>query len=205
MQPTHDVITQNLAERLCWEVARRDDSRVARRLYRKQEIDEVYRLDEGALLDEFFHFLQAIGVMALLEQAHGAAMQREMLPFVQDVLFYGMKTLFGIESINALPSLLFSDEALMQLVGFNAQQIRDGVCQRGASKRQDERSPGPICLDTLANNIVKWHLRHLKAVFNGSIRALAKAGVFGAERDRFTSSDATRFNGAVGLYCGWRA
>jgi hypothetical protein len=92
-----------LAERLCWEVARRNDSRVARRLYRRQEVDGVYRLDEGAVLDDFFHFLQSIGVMPLLEQVQGAALQREMLPFVQYVLLYGLKTLFGIESMNALP------------------------------------------------------------------------------------------------------
>jgi Transposase DDE domain len=179
MGHTRDETTRNLAERLCWEVARRDDARVARRLYRKQVVDGVYRLDEGALLDDFFHFLQAIGVMALLEQACGTAIQREMLPFMQYVLLYGLKTLFGIESMNALPSLLFSDEALMQLVGFNAQQVRDGVCQRGATKRQAEREPGPICPDTLANNIVKWHLRDLEGVFNGAIRALAKAGAIG--------------------------
>jgi hypothetical protein len=176
-----DEITQNLAERLCWEAARRDDSRVARRLYRKQLVDGVYRLDEGALLDDFFHFLQAIGVMGLLEEAHGAAIHRQIVSFVQYVLLYGMKTLFGIESINALSSLLFSDEALMQLVGFNAQQVRQGICQRGATTRQGKRLPGPICPDTLANNIVKWNLRNLEAVFNGSIRALAKAGVFGAK------------------------
>jgi Transposase DDE domain len=179
MGQTHNEITQNLAERLCWAVAHRDDSRVARRLYRKQLVDGVYRLNEGALLDDFFHFLQAIGVMALLEEAHGAAIHRQMVPFVQYVLLYGVKTLFGIESINALPSLLFSDEALMQLVGFNAQQVRQGICQRGATKRQGERLPGPICPDTLAKNIVKWNLRDLEAVFNGAIRALAKAGVFG--------------------------
>jgi hypothetical protein len=100
---------------------------VARRLDRKQEIDGVYRLDEGAVLDDFFHFLPAVGVMALLEQSQGAAIQREMIPFVQYVLLYGVKTLFGIESIKALPSLLFSNEALMQLVGFNAQQVRQGI------------------------------------------------------------------------------
>jgi hypothetical protein len=103
MGQTPDEITQNLAERLCWESARRDDSRVARRLYRTQLVDGVYRLDEGALLDDFFHFLQAIGVMRLLEEAHGAAIQREMVPFVRYVLLYGLKTLFGIGSINALP------------------------------------------------------------------------------------------------------
>jgi hypothetical protein len=178
MGQTHDEITQTLAERLCWEVARRDDSRVARRLYRKQLVDGVYRLDEGALLDDFFHVLQAIGVMVLLEAAHGAAIHRQMVPFVQYVLLYSMKTLFGMESIKALPSLLFSDEALMQLVGFNAQQVRQGICRRGATKRQGKRLPGPRCPDTLANNIVKWNWRDLEAVFNGASRALAKAGVF---------------------------
>jgi len=181
MGQTPDEVTQNLAERLCWEIAQRDDSRVARRLYRKQLVDGVYRLDEGALLDDFFHFLQAIGVMSLLEEAHGAAIQREMVPFVQYVLLYGLKTLFGIESMNALPTLLFSDEALMHLVGFNAQQVRQGICQRGATKRQGKRLPGPICPDTLAKNIVTWNLRDLERVFNWAIRALAKAGVFGAK------------------------
>jgi hypothetical protein len=181
MGQTQDEITENLAERLCWEVARRDDSRVARRLYHKQLVDGVYRLDEGALLDDFVHFLQAMGVMALLEEAHGAAVHRAIVPFVQYVLLYGVKTLFGIESINALPHLLFSDAALMQLVGFNAQQVRQGICQRGATKRQGERLPGPICPDTLAKNIVQWNLWNLEAVFNGAIRALAKAGVFGGK------------------------
>jgi hypothetical protein len=32
MGQTHDEMTQNLAERLCWEAARRDDSCIARRL-----------------------------------------------------------------------------------------------------------------------------------------------------------------------------
>jgi Transposase DDE domain len=178
MRQSNDELTQNLAERLCWEVARRDDTRIARRLYRKQEVDGVYRLDEGAVLDDFFQFLRTIGVMGLLEEAHGAAIQREMVPYVQYVLLYGLKTLFGIKSMNALPPLLFSDEALMQLVGFNARHVRQGVCQRGATKRQRERTLGPISPETLANNIVKLNLRDLERVFNGAIRALAQAGVF---------------------------
>jgi hypothetical protein len=179
MAEMREAMSQNLAERLCWQVARRDDSRVARRLYRKQMVDGVYRLDEGALLDGFFHFLQALGVMASLEQVQGTAIQRAMVPCVQHVLLYGLKTLFGIESMNALPALLFSDDALIQLVGFNAQQVRDGVCQRGASTRQGERTPGPICPDMLARNIVKLNLWDLEVVFNGAIRALAKAGILG--------------------------
>jgi hypothetical protein len=51
-----------------------------------------------------------------------------MAAVVQDLLLYGLTTLFWIESMNALQALLFSDAALMQLVGFNAQQVRHGVC-----------------------------------------------------------------------------
>jgi Transposase DDE domain len=179
MGQTPDEITQNLAERLCWQVARRDDSRVARRLYRKQVVDGVYRLDEGALLDDCFYFLHELEVIAWLDTVQGTAVQREMVPFVQYLLLYSLKTLFGMESMNALPALLFSEEALMQLVGFNARQVRDGVCQRGASTRQGERTPGPICPDTLARNIVKLKLRQLEALFNAAIRAVAKAGILG--------------------------
>jgi hypothetical protein len=181
MGQTREAITQNLAECLCWQAAQRDDARLARRLYRKEVVDGVYRLDEGALLDDFFQFLRQLGGLELMEGVQGTALQREMVPVVQYLLLYGLKTLFGIESMNALPALLFSDEALMQLVGFNAQQVRHGVCQRGAAKRQRPRTAGPICPETLANNLVKLNLRDLEVWFNGTIRALAKAGLFGAK------------------------
>ena len=181
MRQTREEITTNVAERLCWQVARRDDLRVARRLYRKQLVDGVYRLDEGALLDDFFYFLQELGVVDWLGDVQGTAVQREMVPFVQYVLLYSLKTLFGIESMNALPVLLFSDEALMRLVGFNAQQVRYGVCQRGAAHRQGPRTEGPICPEALAENIVKLNVRDLEALFNRVIRALAKAGVLAAK------------------------
>src|SRR5215475_129747 len=181
MGQTREAITQNLAERLCWQAAQRDDARVARRLYRKEVVDGVYRLDEGALLDDFFQFLRELGVLELMEGVQGTALQREMVPIVQYLLLYGLKTLFGIESMNALPALLFSDEALMQLVGFNAQQVRHGVCQRGATTRQGERAPGPICPDTLAQHIVKVNVRGLEVIFHGAMRALARAGVYRAK------------------------
>jgi hypothetical protein len=76
-------------------------------------VDGVYRLDEGALLDDFCQFLRELVVLELMEAVQGTALQREMVPVVQYLLLYRLKTLFGIESMNALPVLLFSDEALM--------------------------------------------------------------------------------------------
>jgi hypothetical protein len=181
MRQTRETIEPNLAERLCWQVAQRDDSRVARRLYRKQVIDGVYRLDEGAVLDDFFSFLHELGVIELLGDVQGRAVQRQMVPYVQYVLLYSLKTLLGIESLNALPAVLCSDEALMRLVGFNAHQVRHGVCPRGAAQRQGPRTTGPIGPEALADNLVQLNLRDLEAVCNGAIRALTRTGVVAAK------------------------
>jgi hypothetical protein len=86
MRQSRDKITQDLAERWCWEVGRCDDAWVARRLYRKHLVDGVYWRDERALLDDFFHFLDQVGEMALLAEVDGVAIQQEIVPFVQDCL-----------------------------------------------------------------------------------------------------------------------
>jgi hypothetical protein len=107
----------------------------------------------------------------------GTAIHRVMVPCVHSVLLYGLKTLYGVESMNVLPPVRCSDEALMRLVGFNAHQGWQGVGQRGAARRQGPRREGPICPDTLAANLVKLNLRDVEALFNRVMRALAKTGV----------------------------
>ena len=83
--------------------------------------------------------------------------------------------------MNALPSLLFSDEAAHAAGGLQCPAGPPGHLPTGGDQAAGRAAPGPICPDTLAKNIVKWNLRDLEAVFNGAIRALAKAGVFGSE------------------------
>jgi hypothetical protein len=113
MGHTRDETTRPLAERWCWEGARRDDARVARPLYRTQVVDGVCRRDEGAWLDACLHFLQAIGGMAVWEHACGTALPHERRPFRQDVWRDGLQPLLGMERLKARPSLLCRDEALM--------------------------------------------------------------------------------------------
>jgi hypothetical protein len=55
------------------------------------------------------------------------------------------------------------------------------VRPRRVATWQDEPEAGPVCPDTLAQNIVKWQLRDLQGVCHGAIRALAKAGICGAK------------------------
>jgi hypothetical protein len=178
---TRAEIAQTLAERWCWQAARRDDTRMARQRYRKQVIDGVYRLDEGAWLEEFFSCLQELGGSTWRGDVQGTAVQREMVPCVQDLRLYSLKTLLGLDSMHARPALLCRDEALMRLIGFNAHQVRHGEGQRGAAQRQGPRSTGPICAAALADNVVKLNARPLVALFNGVIRARAQAGVLAAK------------------------
>jgi hypothetical protein len=86
MAQTRAAMAQNLAERWCWQAARRDDARVARRLDRKPVVEGVDRPDAGALLEEFFPFLHALGAVDWLTEVHSTAGQRVMGPGVHYVL-----------------------------------------------------------------------------------------------------------------------
>jgi hypothetical protein len=67
------------------------------------------------------------GIVDGLSDFEDTASQRKMVPLVQYVPLYRLKTLSGIERMHALPLLRFSDESLMRLGGFHAQQVRQGV------------------------------------------------------------------------------
>ena|SRR6266849_1145254 len=75
-------------ERLSWQWASRDDAQVAQALYAGEEIEEMHELSEAGLLDEFFVFLEEIGMMAVLERMQLPGVQRVLVPTVQFVLLY---------------------------------------------------------------------------------------------------------------------
>src|SRR5438094_6059668 len=90
-------------ERLNWQLARRDDQRVAQALYAGEEIEELHELSEAGLLDEFFVFLEQVGMMAIIEELELPGVERVLVPTVQFVLLYMLKVLFGGQSMNELP------------------------------------------------------------------------------------------------------
>ena len=144
MEQTREALTTNLAERWCWQVARREEVRVARRLYRKPLGDGVYPWDAGALREECFHCRRELGIADWLEDVRGQGLRRELVPLVPDVLRYGLQTRFGIERMKALPEWLCSDEASRRVVGFKAHQVRpgwaNGVRPSGRGRARPARS-----------------------------------------------------------------
>ena len=73
-------------KRLSWQIAQRDDERVAKGLYAGEEIEEMHQLSEAGLLDEFFVYLKEIGMLSAFEQVAFSGIQRVLVPTVQFVL-----------------------------------------------------------------------------------------------------------------------
>lgn len=172
---------RNLVENLDWQFAERNDSEVAQALHRGEPIDTVHTLDEAGLLDGFFTFLREHHIMPHWQTFVIEGVYRVFLPALYFLLLYGTRILLGIPSTNALPELLFSNVALMELIGFNAYQVTNGTTKRGASQRTGERPYVLMDPQTLAKTICKASADALEQLFNGTIQCLAAAGCFPAQ------------------------
>ena len=169
-------------ERLNWQLAWRDDGRVAQALYAGEEIEEMHELSEAGLLDEFFVFLEEIGMMAMLERLELPAVQRVLVPTVQFVLLYLLKVLFGGQSMNELSRWLFSNVALMELVGFNARQVEEGLTKRGDAQRKTKPKQGPLSPQCLADNISKLSREQMERLFNQMVQCVVGCGLLDGQR-----------------------
>ncbi len=169
-------------ERLSWQLARRDDKRVAQALYAGEEMEEMHELSEAGLLDEFFAFLEEIGLMGVLEELALPGVQRVLVPTVQFVLLYVLKVLVGGQSMHELPRVLFSDVALMELVGFNARQVEEGLTKRGDAHRQTKKKQGPLSAQSLADNISKLSREQMERLFNQMVQCVVGWGLLDGER-----------------------
>lgn len=165
-------------ERLNWQVAWRDDPTVAQALYAGDLIDEMHELSDAGLLDEFFVFLKDLGMLQAFEEVSRAGVKRTLVPTVQFVLLYFLKVLLGGASMNELPRVLFSDLALMELVGFNAHQCTNGLTRRGDASRTTKKKQGPLSAQSLADNICKLSQEEMERLFNQMVQLLARRGVF---------------------------
>src|SRR5437667_5043822 len=170
--------TSIVQERLNWKLACRDDARVAQGLYAGEAIDEMHELSDAGLLDEFFVFLEELGMMQAFEQMSVPGAKRMLIPTVQFVLLYVLKVLVGGQSMNELPRVLFSDLGLMELVGFNAHQCENGLTKRGDASRTTKKKQGPLTAPCLADNICKITQEEMERLFNRMVQLLAGRGWF---------------------------
>ena len=177
---TRQQMQQTVLQRLFWHTAERNDARVADHLFRRREMDSVFTLDEATLFDFFFQYLREIQVFPLLQAITPKDQQRELIPFIQFILVFLMKIIGSIPKMEPVHELLLTDELLMGICGFNGYQVRNGSCARGVELRTTPAPEirGAICVDTLANQVVKISPRTIETFFNRCIQQLARSNIF---------------------------
>jgi len=84
--------------------------------------------------------------------------------------------------MNELPRWLFSNVALMELVGFNARQVEEGLTKRGDAQRKTKPKQGPLTPQSLADNISKLSREQMESLFNQMVQCVVGCGLLEGER-----------------------
>ena len=128
--------SKKITERLTWNTATRDQAGIAKSLADEQDVHEVYGLGDAGLFDEFFHFLHELKVMELLEQLmpRKHRQRKSPVPFSTVLLIYLMRIVSGLKFFYHVEPVLLQSQAIMQLVGFNGHQVKQGVNRRSLDK-----------------------------------------------------------------------
>jgi len=174
--------SENIANRLAWCTAQRDQRGISQELAGGNDISEVYGLGEAGLFDEFFYFLDTFGIMPLFLKLDPKTQQRRSnVQFPAVILIYLMRVVAGLAFFWHIHPVLLRSQPLMRLLGFNGREIREGTSGRGKKPDEDEQgSPirGPICPDSIATYVQGIAAHALEGLFNGVVTILAARGFF---------------------------
>jgi len=181
-----DIIKEaacNIANRLTWHTAGRDQAGIAKELADGNDIPEVYGLGEAGLFDEFFYFLDHFGFKDLFIGFDPKSKDRESPVSFHAILYvYLMRIVAGLQFFWHIDPVILHSQSLMRLVGFNGREIREGTCQRGKKEASTdspkEKEPGskirgPVCPGFIASSIAAITGKALEKVFNQAISILA--------------------------------
>jgi len=181
--------SENITKCLMWDTACRDQKTITKDIADGKDITELYGLGEAGLFDEFFHFLEELGITKLFRCLDPKVKERASnVNFESTLLIYLMRIVSGLQFFWHIESVLLKSQSLMRLVGFNGRAVSKGTSQRGLSKedkenqglKSDDNSTirGPVCPDSIATNIENITAKALETVFNGIISLLAAHSFF---------------------------
>lgn len=197
----HASASRNIAQRLSFQTASKDQAGIARDLAAGKDVPEVYHLSDAGFFDEFFYFLEEMGVMTrLLELDPQLSSRPTTIRFPALILIYLMRIVAGLAFYWHIEPVVLHSQALMRLVGFNGREIMEGTSLRGRKKPAAETSPeaadgpdrpdgcgqsdpgtpirGPVCADSIASWIQAIAASALEKLFNTVVAVLAARSFF---------------------------
>ena len=171
---------KNIADRLAWHTAGRDQAGIARELAEGDDIPEVYGLGEAGLFDEFFYFLDHFGFKDLFLGLEPKSKKRKSpVNFNAIIYIYLMRIVAGLKFYWHIDPVILHSQSLMRLVGFNGREVREGTCQRGKKdKTPGKKIRGPVCPGFIASSIAAITGKSLEKIFNQTVNILAAHSFF---------------------------
>ncbi len=176
--------SNNIANRLTWHTASRDQAGIAKELAEGKDIPEVYGLGEAGLFDEFFYFLDRFGFTSLFTKLEPKAKKRNSpVPFMRIIFVYMMRIVAGLQFFWHMDPIILSSQSLMRIVGFNGREIKEGTCNRGSKKPVDDKKGpvpirGPVSCDFIRDTLMSIAASTLEKMFNSGISILAMHNFF---------------------------
>jgi Transposase DDE domain len=191
----NSTASKNISQRLSFQTAGKDQAGIARDLAAGKDVPEVYYLSDAGLFDEFFYFLDEVGVMPrLLDLDPDLSKRPTTIRFPAVILIYLMRIVAGLAFFWHIEPVVLHSQALMRLVGFNAREIREGTSRRGSKKPAEQPSQetedpapamepgstirGPVCADSIATYIQAIAASALERLFNTVVTVLAARAFF---------------------------
>jgi len=175
--------SQNIANRLAWHTASRDQAGIAKDLADGKDIPEVYGLGEAGLFDEFFYFLESFGFTTLFMGLKPKFKKRNsQVPFISIIYIYLMRIVAGLQYFWHMDHAILKSQSLMRIVGFNGRDIKEGTCNRGKKKDTSDKKEtsirGPVSVDFIRDTLAMIAVPVLEKMFNRGITILAKHKFF---------------------------
>jgi len=176
---------KNIANRLAWHTAERDQPGIAQELADGEDIPEVYGLGEAALFDEFFYFLDHFGFKDLFAGLDPKTKKRKSpVAFTAIIYMYLMRVVAGLKFYWHIDPVILHSQSLMRLVGFNGREIREGTCDRGKKTEESgSKIRGPVCPSFIASSVAAITGKALENMFNKAIGILAANRFFSKNLD----------------------
>ncbi len=133
--------SKNITHRLSFQTAVKDQAGIAQDLADGKDVPEVYNLSDAGFFDEFFYFLDEIGIMPRLAELDPKISSRPTtIRFPAVILIYLMRIVAGLAFFWHIEPVVLQSQALMRLLGFNGREIMDGTSLRGRKKPEPESS-----------------------------------------------------------------
>ena len=105
-----------------------ENKRKVTKALKEKKIDFVINTN-WPFIGPFMKFLERAGIMKELKNITGNQIRKILAPHIFTLL-YILKIIVGIPKIRGSEALL-GDLGAMNLVGFNVDSLRDGLCKRG--------------------------------------------------------------------------